>query len=206
MTAYSQTVSNSVGLFGCPADNWNDPASLWGTFKWGQGTTDLPTKTRHLVTNTLTPTEDSVGHDVRHLVTNTLTPTEDSIGHAVWHLVTNTLTPTEDSIGHAIQHLVTNTLTPTEDCIGHVVRKLIANTLDITDTEAENFIKTIQNALAMSEDTSALYLQDPANYFYVFPEDTANAKTQGTPTWTSVTDQSSTWTTATAASTTWSDA
>jgi len=204
VTAYSKTVTNSLNVFGCPSDKWN--AFNWNAFLWGSGTADLPVQVFHLVTNTLTPTEDSIGHAVRHLVTNTLTPTEDSIGHAIRHLVTNTLTPTEDVAGKLVFHLVTNTLTPTEDVVGHAVRHLISNTLVLTDAETTNFIKAIVNALAMAEDVSAVYVQDPNGYFKVFPEDTSNAHTQSRPTWTAGSPGTSAWATAAAAGTTWSDA
>ncbi len=202
MTAFSKTVTNSLNFFGCPSDKWQ--AFNWNAFIWGSGTADLPVQVRHLVTNALSPTEDSIGHAVRHLVTNALAPTEDSVGHAVRHLVTNTLTPTEDSVGHAVRHLVTNTLTVTEDEAGFRVIKLIANTLALTASDAENFIKIVQNALAMAEDVSGLYVQDPNGYLKVFPEGVANAHLQSVPTWAAGTKTAAGWATAAAAATIWS--
>ncbi len=203
MTAFTKTVSNSLNIFGCPSDHWN--AFTWNNFNWGSGTADLPVQVRHLVTNTLSPTEDSIGHAVRHLVTNALSPTEDSIGHAVRHLVTNTLAPIEDSIGHAVRHLVTNTLAPIEDIAGKRTIHLIANTFSITDSEAVNFVKNILNALAATEDVSALYVQDPNGYFHVFPENVTNVHNQSRPNWAVDSPQNATWSTAVAGSTPWSN-
>lgn len=202
MTAWNSTSTNTLNLLGCPSDLWG--SYNWGAFKWGSGTADLPVRVIHLVTNTLSPTEDSIGHAVRHLVTNTLAPTEDSIGHAVRHLVTNTLAPTEDSIGHAILHLVTNTLVPTEDEAGFKVVKLVSNGITLTDTEANNFYKAIANALNITEDMAYEYLQDAANWNYVFHEGVTNAHLQSTQTWTQPSSSSVTWSTVAAGSTTWS--
>ncbi len=205
MTAFSKTVTNSLNIFGCPSDKWN--VFNWNAFLWGSGTTDLPVQVRHLVTNTLTPTEDSVGHAVRHLVTNTLTPTEDVIGHAVRHLVTNTLTPTEDVAGKRVFHLITNALAPTEDVVGHAVRHLISNTLILTDVEAENFLKEIFNALSPTSDPSTIEVQDPANWFRSFsPPGTANASDRVPAAWSVGASAAVSWSTSTAGTTTWSDA
>ena len=56
MAAFTITVTNRLNLFG-PAgtDLWN--AYNWNAFKWGEGTKDLTTTTRKVVTNTLTPTD-----------------------------------------------------------------------------------------------------------------------------------------------------
>ncbi len=201
MTAYSQTCTNSLNFFGSPADVWN--AFNWGSFLWGSGTADLSVRVVHLVSNTLSPTEDSIGHAVRKQIANTLAPTEDSIGHAVRHLVTNALAPTEDSIGHAIRHLVTNTLAPTEDTIGHAVRKLIVDSFTLTDAEAEQILHQWADTITVTSTVSGLFIQDSNGYFTYFVPATDNASERVAAGWSADAATTSTWTPASTTSTTW---
>lgn len=53
MADFSVTVTNTVNCFGSPADLWN--VFNWGSFKWGDGTSDYITSIgKNLTTQTIT--------------------------------------------------------------------------------------------------------------------------------------------------------
>lgn len=74
MADHTITVTNSVRCFGAgPASLWNASYATWGSFKWGEGTADIPHAIVHLVSVSLSST-DTPHKLVTHLITETVTP------------------------------------------------------------------------------------------------------------------------------------
>lgn len=75
MADLSQTISNSLNLFGpAPSNKWN--AYNWNAFVWGEGTADLAVTALKVLSESLT-LSDSINKSQAHVIENTLSPTSD---------------------------------------------------------------------------------------------------------------------------------
>ena len=72
MTLLAKTILNSVNTFAGITDNWN--AWNWGSFKWGEGTADLPISMTHLISESILP-DSGVKFEVEHIISEILFPT-----------------------------------------------------------------------------------------------------------------------------------
>lgn len=83
MANFTQTITNTVRCFGQgPSSKWSDYA--WNAFKWGEGTTDIKTDVRHLLTaQTVTPSDGYAQKKVYHRLTaQTISP--DTTLYRAW--------------------------------------------------------------------------------------------------------------------------
>ncbi len=93
MADHTQTISNKLAVVGGgPSTKWND--FLWGTGKWGSGSTPCPFVVTHHVTNSLTPTAAPYKL-TKHQITNTLVP-DNAVYRGASRFVQNSLAPTSD--------------------------------------------------------------------------------------------------------------
>ena len=71
MTAFAQTITNSLNLFGgSPSSLWL--ASNWNAFKWGQGTVTMIWNLDHIIANTLTVDSAIFSKDTIKVLSNSL--------------------------------------------------------------------------------------------------------------------------------------
>jgi hypothetical protein len=67
---FTITVSNYVNTFGGITNKWN--AFTWGSFKWGEGTADLPVDVMHVISESITPSSATPEKEVFFLISNDL--------------------------------------------------------------------------------------------------------------------------------------
>lgn len=78
MADYTITVTGTVRCFGQgPSSLWN--AYSWNAFKWGEGTVDIKTDVRHLISESTSPDTGFAQKKVRHLISETATFADGTI-------------------------------------------------------------------------------------------------------------------------------
>lgn len=75
MADFTQTVSNSISVFG------TSPSSLWGQMlwgdNWGEGSVDLITSTDKLIENAVTP-DSAIVKDATHLIEDSVSVSSET--------------------------------------------------------------------------------------------------------------------------------
>lgn len=84
------------------------------------------------------------------------------------------------------------------------VHQVVAGPVGSADSVFFRYYRVLAESFAQTGAVAHLYLQDPNNYFRVFPEQAIDLTTQSVPSWASISSTPVTWTTAVAGSTTWS--
>lgn len=82
MANYSQTVANSLRLFGeGPASQWAQ--YNWGSFNWGEGTTDMIHTVEKVIANAQA-SDTAVMKEQAHLIAESLSPTSEMTDEQVF--------------------------------------------------------------------------------------------------------------------------
>ena len=67
MADFTQTITNTVRCFGQgPSSKWNE--YNWNAFKWGEGTTDIKTDVRHLISESISSSDGFAQKQIFHLL------------------------------------------------------------------------------------------------------------------------------------------
>lgn len=96
MADFTQTITNAVRCFGLgPSSKWNSYA--WNAFKWGDGTADIKTDVRHLLTaQTITPSDGFAQKKIYHLLDGEILGVTDALYRSYNYVISEALSVVGD--------------------------------------------------------------------------------------------------------------
>lgn len=81
MANFTKTILNAVNTFGGITDKWNE--RNWGSFKWGEGTNDLPVDVTHLISESISPDSAILSKNPNHVISESFSPTSEMISETL---------------------------------------------------------------------------------------------------------------------------
>ncbi len=76
MANFTQSISESLRVFGCKTDYWG--SFNWGAYKWGEGTADFPVSVANVVSESFAPTDTISKLDPISVIGDSISPTNNN--------------------------------------------------------------------------------------------------------------------------------